>query len=60
MHTIWFRATTIMREEPGDILIMNAIIVVTNPRGSPNIVNTHLGQPEGRGVTSVMLSTAKW
>jgi len=47
-----------MRGEPGDILIVKAIIVVANPRGSQDIVNTQLGQPEGRGVTSVLLSAA--
>jgi hypothetical protein len=45
-----------MRGEPGDILIVIAIIVITNPSGSHHIVNTQLGQPEGRGVSSVMLS----
>jgi hypothetical protein len=49
-----------MRGEPGDILIAKAIIVVANPRGSHDIVNTQLGQPEGRGVSSVMLSAANW
>jgi hypothetical protein len=60
MHTIWYRVTTIMRGEPGDILIAKAITVVANPRGSHDIVNTNtqLGQPEGRGVSSVMLSAA--
>jgi len=48
-----------MRGEPGDILIVKAIIVVANPRGSHDIVNTQLGQPEERGVSSVMLSAAK-
>jgi hypothetical protein len=47
-----------MRGEPGDILIATAIIVVANPSGSHDIVNTQLGQPEGRGVSSVMLSAA--
>ena len=47
-----------MRGEPGDILIAKAIIVVANPCGSHDIVNTQLGQPEGRGVSSVMLSAA--
>jgi hypothetical protein len=59
MHTIWYRATTIMRGEPGDILIAKAIIAVANPSGSHDIVNTQLGQPEGRGFSSVMLSAAK-
>jgi hypothetical protein len=45
-----------MRGEPGDILIAKAIIVVANPSGSQDIVNTKLGQPEGRGVSSVMIS----
>jgi hypothetical protein len=36
-----------------------AIIAVANPSGSHDIVNTQLGQPEGRGVSSVMLSAAK-
>jgi len=50
-----------MREEPGDILIAKAIIVVANPRGSHDIVNTNtqFGQPEGRGGSSVMHSAAK-
>jgi hypothetical protein len=48
-----------MRGEPGDILIMKAINVIANPRGSHDIVNTQLSQPEGRGVSSVMLSAAK-
>jgi hypothetical protein len=47
-----------MRGEPRDILIAKAIIVVANPCGSHDIVNTQLGQPEGRGVSSVMLSAA--
>jgi hypothetical protein len=49
-----------MRGEPGDILIVKVIIVVANPRGSHNIVNTNtqLGQPKGSGVSSVMLSAA--
>jgi len=59
MHTIWYSATTIMRGEPGDILIAEAIIVVANLRGSYDIVNTQLGQPEGTGVSSVMLSAVK-
>jgi len=59
MHTIWYRATTIMRGEPGDITIVKAITVIANLRGSHDIVNTQLGQPEGRGVSSVMLSAAK-
>jgi len=59
MHMIWYRVTIIMRGEPGDILIVKAIIVVANPRGSHDIVNTQLGQPEGTGVSSVMLSPAK-
>jgi len=50
---------TIRRGEPGDILIAKAIIVVAYPSGSHNIVNTQLGQPEGRGVSSFMLSAAK-
>jgi hypothetical protein len=49
-----------MRGEPGDILITKAIIVVANPNGSHDIVNTQLCQPEGRGVSSVMLSAANW
>jgi len=50
-----------MRGEPGEIPIVKAIIVVANPRGSHDIVNTNtqLGQPEGTGVSSVMLSAAK-
>jgi hypothetical protein len=47
-----------MRGELRDTLIAEAIIVVTNPNGSHDIVNTQLGQPEGRGVCSVMLSAA--
>jgi len=58
MHTSWYRATTIMRGEPGDILIVKAILVVANPNSSHDIVNTQLGQPEGGGVSSVMLSAA--
>jgi hypothetical protein len=50
---------TIRRGEPGDILIGKAIIAVANPSGLHNIVNTQLGQPEGRGVSSLMLSAAK-
>ena len=51
-----------MRGEPGDILIVKAIIVVGNPRGSNDIVNTNtqLGQHDGRGVSRVMLSAANW
>jgi hypothetical protein len=62
MHTIWYRVTTIMRGEPGDIHIVKAIIVVANPRGSHDTVNTNtqLGQPGGSGVNSVMLSAANW
>jgi len=45
-----------MRGEPGDILITKVIIVVAHRSGSHNIVNTLLGQPEGRGASSVMLS----
>jgi len=41
MHTIWYRVTTIMRGEPRNILIAKAIIVVANPRGSYDIVNTN-------------------
>jgi len=59
MHTIWYSATTIMRGEPGDIVIVKAIIVIANPRGSHDIVNTHLGQPDGKAVSSVMLPAAK-
>jgi len=58
MLAFWHKAT-IMRGEPGNTLIAEAIIVVANPRGWHNIVNTQLGQPEGRGVSSVMLSPAK-
>jgi hypothetical protein len=47
-----------MRGEPGDILIAKAIIVVANPTGSQDIVNAQLGQPEGSGVSRVMLSAA--
>jgi len=47
-----------MRGKPADTLIAEAIIVVANPIGSYDIVNTQLGQPEGRGVSSVMLSAA--
>jgi hypothetical protein len=47
-----------MRGEPGDTLIVEAIIIVANRRGSPDNVHTQLGQPEGRGVSSVMLSAA--
>jgi len=49
MHTIWYRATTIMRGEPGDIPIMKAITVVAYRRDSDRIVNTNtqLGQPKG-------------
>jgi hypothetical protein len=50
MNTIWYRATTIMRGEPGDTLITEAM---------HDIMNTQLGQPEGTGVSSVMLSAAK-
>jgi hypothetical protein len=49
-----------MRGEPGDILIAKSIIVVANPSGSHNIVNTQLGQPEGSGVCCVMLSAENW
>jgi len=45
-----------MRGEPGDILIVNAIIVIANSSGSNHIVNTQLSQPKGRGVSSMMLS----
>jgi len=45
-----------MRGEPGDILIAKAIIVVANPSGAHDIVNTQLSQPEWRGVSSVMHS----
>jgi len=50
-----------MRGEPGDIPIVKAIIGISNPRGSHNIfkTNTQLGQPEGKGVSSVFLSAAK-
>jgi len=50
-----------MRGEPRDIPIVKAIIVVANPRGSHDVVNTNtqLGQPEGRGVSSVLLSAAR-
>jgi hypothetical protein len=48
-----------MRGEPGDILIAKAIIVVANPCVSHDIVNTQLGQPHGRSVSSVMLLAAK-
>jgi hypothetical protein len=37
-----------MRGEPGDILVAKAIIVVANPSGSHDIMNTQLGQSEGR------------
>jgi hypothetical protein len=47
-----------MMGEPGDILIAKAIIVIGNSSGSHDIVNTQLGQPEGSGVISVMLSPA--
>jgi len=49
-----------MRGEPVDIPIVKAIIVVANPRGLHDIVNrnTQLGQPKGRGVSSVMLAAA--
>jgi len=50
MNTIWYRATTIMRGEPGDIHIAEAM---------HDIMNTQLGQPEGTGVSSGMLSAAK-
>jgi len=61
MHIIWYRVTTIMRGEPGDIHIVKVIIVVANPRGSYDTVNTNtqFGQPEWRGVSSAMLSAAK-
>jgi len=59
MHIIWYRATTIMRGEPADTLVTEAIIVVAHPRGSHNILNTQLCQPEGRGVSSVLRSAAK-
>jgi len=58
IHTIWYRATTIVKGEPGDTLIAEANIVVANPSGSHDIVNTQLGQPDRRGVSSVMLSAA--
>jgi len=60
MHTTWNRATNIMRGEHRDILIAEAIIVFANLRGLHDIVNTQLGQHEGRGVSSVMLSAANW
>jgi hypothetical protein len=47
-----------MRGEPGYILIAKAVIVIANPRGSHEIVNTRLGQPEGRCVSSVMFAAA--
>jgi len=56
IHTIWYRATSIVRGEPGDTLIAEAIIVVANPSGSHDIVNTQLGQLDGTGVSSVILS----
>ena len=49
MNTSWYRATTIMRWEPGDTLIAEAM---------HDIMNTQLRQPEGTGVSSVMLSAA--
>ena len=50
MHTIWYTVTTIMRGEPGDTLIAEAM---------HDIMNTQLGQPEWTGVSSVMLSAGK-
>jgi hypothetical protein len=47
-----------VRGEPRDILIVKGIFVVGNPSGLNDIVNTQLGQPEGKGVSSVMLSAA--
>jgi len=54
IHAFWYWAT-LMRGGPGDILIAKAIIVVANPSGLQDIVNTQLGQPEVRGDSSVML-----
>jgi len=48
-----------MRGESGDTLIAEAILIVADPIGPHDIVNTQLGQHEGRGVSSVMLSAAK-
>jgi len=49
-----------MRGEPGDIRIAKASIVVANPCGLQDMVNTHLGQPEVRGVSSVLLRAAQF
>jgi len=59
MHTIRYRATTIMRGEPGDLTIVKAITVVATHRCSHDIVKTLLGQSGRRGVHRVMLSAAK-
>ena len=47
-----------MREERRVILIVKASILVGNPGGLHIIANTQLGQPERRGVCSMMLSAA--
>jgi len=47
-----------MRGEPGDILIMEEIIVNAILSTLNDIVNTQLSQPEQSGVSSVMLSVA--
>jgi hypothetical protein len=60
MHTRWYGATTIMRGESGDITIVKAITFVANPRDSHNIGNTQLGQPEGKGGSSMRLLAAKF
>ena len=57
MPAFW-RSATIMRGEPGYILIAEASLVVANPRGSHEIMNTQLGQRERTGVRSVMLLAA--
>jgi len=54
MHTIWYMFTTIMSGGPGDILIVKAIIVVSNPRGLHDIVNIQFGQPKESGASRVM------
>jgi len=50
MNTIWNRSTTIMRGEPGDTVITEAM---------HDIMNTPLSQPEVAGVSSMMLSPSK-
>ena len=45
-----------MRGECRDTLLTEAMIDIANPDSSHDIVNTQLGQSEGRGVSSVMLS----